>query len=149
MKFHVSTTGVKEIDAALKAMTLTLTHKTLGSAHLAAAQPLIKREAQLAPIREGDLSASIGGVKTPISKANAIGEVVVGPRRTRQHRGFHGHLVEKGTRRRTNKKGANRGVMPAQPFAEPAFQQTHAQVEQNIAQEVGKSVWRTMKRFIK
>src|SRR5687767_1788994 len=125
MKFAVSVTGVKEIDNVLKAMPLAVTHKVLGAAHLAAAKPLIQREKQLAPIDEGDLSESIGGEKVSISKANSVGEVAIGPRRSRQHRGHHGHLVEKGTKRRTNKRGANRGVMPAQPFAEPAFQQTH------------------------
>ena len=149
MKFAVSVTGVKEIDSVLKALPAAVSHKVLGAAHLAAAKPLIQRETQLAPILSGDLSESIGGEKTPISRANAVGEVVVGPRRSRQHRGYHGHLVERGTKRRVNKKGANRGVMPAHPFIQPAFDQTHIQVEKNIALEVGKSVWRTMKRYLK
>lgn len=150
MKFMVSMTGAKEIDSVLKALPNTLTHKVLGAAHLAAARPLIDREHRLAPVgKTGALADSIGGVKTPMSKANALGEVSVGPRRKRPHRGFHGHLVEKGTKQRATKKGANRGVMPAQPFAEPAFQQTKGEVEQNIVQEIGRTLWQTMKRIIK
>jgi HK97 gp10 family phage protein len=146
----VSVTGVKEIDNVLRALPRELTHQVLGAAHLAAAKPLIEREHLLAPVGEtGNLAESIGGVKTPLKKASEIGEVQVGPRRTRDKRGHHGHLVEKGTKKRRTKSGANRGIMPAQPFAEPAFEQTKHQVEKNIANEVGRVVWRTMKRHLK
>lgn len=141
--------GDKEVLAVLQDLQKEFTHKQQGAVHLAAAKPMIKLEAQLAPIDEGDLSASIGGVKTSMAKAKSIGEVAVGPRRTRQHRGFHGHLVEKGTKRRTNKKGANRGVMPAQPFAEPAFEQTKTQVVRNITDENSKQAMKVVRRHIK
>jgi HK97 gp10 family phage protein len=146
----ISVTGDKAIDDVLRNLPRELTHKVLGAAHLAAAKPLIEREHRLAPVGEtGNLADSIGGVKVPVAKANEIGEVQVGPRRTRQYRGHHAHLVEKGTKKRTTNSGANRGTMPAEPFAEPAFEQTKGQVERNIAQEIGKSVWRTMKRYLK
>lgn len=150
MSVKVSLTGVKEIDSVLKALPKELSHKVLGAAHLAAAKPLIEKEKLLAPEGPtGNLVDSIGGDKTPISKANALGEVTVGPRRRKPYRGFAGHLVEKGTKRRQNKKGANRGVMPAKPFAEPAFNQTHKQVENRIAEETGKSLVRSMKKYLK
>ena len=150
MNVKISVTGVREIDNVLKAMPKELTHQTLGSAHLAAAKPLIEKAKLLAPEGPtGNLVDSIGGVKAPIKKANTIGEVNVGPRRTRQHRGHHGHLVEFGTKPRANKKGANRGVMPKKPFMEPAFQQTQNKVEQGIATEVGKKLNAVMKRYIK
>jgi HK97 gp10 family phage protein len=146
----ISVTGDKAIDAVLGGLQRELTHKVLGAAHLAAAEPLIHKDHLLAPVGEtGNLADSIGGEKVPIAKANSLGEVRVGPRRTRQHRGHHAHLVEKGTKRRTTDSGANRGIMPAEPLAEPAFEQTKGKVEQNIAQEIGKSVWRTMKRYLK
>lgn len=150
MSINLSVTGVKEIDSALKELRKDLSHKVLGAAHLAAAKPLIEKEKLLAPEGPtGNLIDSIGGVKTPMSKANAVGEVLVGPRRRKPYRGNHGHLVEKGTKRRRTKKGANRGVMPAKPFAEPAFQQTQKKVEQNISEEIGKSLVRTIKRHLK
>jgi HK97 gp10 family phage protein len=150
VKFNLSVTGVKEIDNVLKAMPKELSHQTLGSAHLAAAKPLIEKAKLLAPEGPtGNLVDSIGGVKTPIKKAGVIGEVRVGPRRTRTHRGHHGHLVEFGTKPRANKKGSNRGTMPKQPFMEPAFQQTNPEVVNRISTEVGKKVYNVMKRFIK
>lgn len=150
MSVKLSVTGVKEIDSVLKALPKELSHKVLGAAHLAAAKPLIEKEKLLAPEGPtGNLVDSIGGVKTPIGKAGALGEVVVGPRRRKPYRGNHGHLVEKGTKRRETKKGANRGVMPAHPFAEPAFNQTSKKVEQNIVEETGKSLVRTIKKYLK
>ena len=39
--------------------------------------------------------------------------------------------------------------MPKKPFAKPAFDQTHPQVQNAIATELGKSVVRTMKKYLK
>lgn len=150
MNVKLSVTGVKEIDNVLRSMPKELTHQTLSAAHLSAAKPLIEKAKLLAPEGPtGNLVDSIGGVKTPIKKANVIGEVRVGPRRSRQHRGHHGHLVEFGTKPRANKKGANRGVMPKKPFMEPAFMQTQTKVVSSIATEVGKKLNAVMKRYIK
>lgn len=150
MNLVLSVTGVREIDNVLKAWPRDLTHKTLGAAHLAAAKPLIEKEKLLAPEGPtGHLVDSISGEKVAIARANNIGEVRVGPRRTRQHRGHHAHLVEHGTVSRQTKSGANRGVMPAEPYAQPAFEQTKGQVESRIAVEIGRVMVRTMKRFLK
>lgn len=149
MNVNISITGAKEIDAVLKAMPKELTHKVLGAAHANAAKPLVEKEKLLAPEGPtGHLVDSIGVVKTTFKKANTIGEVKVGPR-TGRFKGNHGHLVEFGTKPRRTKSGANRGIMPAHPFAKPAFDQTKGQVEGGIAQAVGKVVLRTMKRYIK
>jgi hypothetical protein len=146
MNLTVSVTGAKEIDSLLLAMPMELNHQVLSAAHFAAAKPLVEREKLLAPEGPtGNLVDSIGAVKVPFSRASVIGEVVVGPRRNRQ--GGHGHLVEFGTRQRTNKRGANRGRMPAKPFAAPAFRQEKGNVERLIGLNVGKSVLRTMRRY--
>jgi len=143
----VSITGDKGIDNVLKNLGKELNHSILGAAHLAAAKPLIERERSLAPVGlTKNLQNSIGGTKTPIKKSNAIGEVVVGPRRKRGYKGFAGHLNEYGTKQRKNKRGANRGVMPVKKFAEPAFQQTKVQVESGIATQIGKKLVARMKR---
>lgn len=149
MSVKISVTGAREIDQALKMMPTVLQHSTLGAAHLDAGKLFIEREKQLVPVDDGELRDSIGGIKTPIKKANALGEVVIGPRRTRKYRGHHGHLVEKGTKPRRNKSGANRGVMPAKPFVEPAFNQKKDEVIDRIAVSVGKKVYATMRRYIK
>lgn len=150
MKFHLSVTGAKEIDKVLMMMPKDLTHQTLGAAHLAAAKPLIDKAKLLAPEGPtGNLVDSIGGEKTSIKKADVVGEVKAGPRRTRKYRGHHGHLVEFGTKPRATKKGWRRGIMPKHPFMEPAFQQTHPIVLGRIIVEVGKKVYNTMRRYIR
>lgn len=150
MNVKLSVTGVKEIDAVLRGLPLQVTHQILSSAHLAAAKPLIEKEKLLAPEGPtGNLVDAIGGVKTPFKRADIVGEVTVGPRRTRPYKGHAGHLVEFGTRGRKTKKGANRGVMPAKKFAEPAFQATNNLVINNIAASVGKKIWSFMKRTVK
>lgn len=146
----MSVTGVREIDAVLRGLPLQLSHQILGQAHAAAAKPLIEREKLLAPEGPtGNLIDSIGAIKTPIKKATAVGEVTVGPRRTRQYRGHHGHLVEFGTRPRKTRKGVYRGVMQKKPFAAPAFQQTQPVVIKNISTELARKLHSFMRRTIK
>lgn len=150
MNFKVSITGAKEIDSLLRALPKEMTHQVLGAAHFAAAKPLVEREKLLAPEGPtGNLVDSIGAVKIPLKRANVVGEVVVGPRRRRPYRGFHGHMVEFGTRQRRNKRGANRGRMPSHPFARPAFRQESGNVEKLIGVSIGKVMLRTMRRYIK
>jgi hypothetical protein len=47
------------------------------------------------------------------------------------------HLIEKGTRQRRTKNGANRGIMPARPHLLPAWTQ-HAP---SLPQEIGRLLW--------
>ncbi|MFC0559682.1 hypothetical protein [Halalkalibacter alkalisediminis] len=62
--------------------------------------------------RNGDLKASI----RPKYFDNGLSSTVV----PRKPRGAHRHLVEYGTKPRRNKRGANRGKMPANPFMSSA-----------------------------
>lgn len=150
MKLHLSVTGAKEIDKALMMMPKDLTHQTLGAAHLSAAKPLVDKAKLLAPEGPtGNLVDSIGGEKTSIKKAEVVGEVNVGARRTRKFRGHHGHLVHDGTKPRATKKGWRRGIMPKNPFLRDAFTQTHPMVLGRIIVEVGRKVYNTMRRYIK
>jgi hypothetical protein len=150
MSVKISVTGAKEIDQVLRGLQNQVTHQILGQAHAAAAKPLVEKEKLLAPEGPtGNLIDAIGAVKTPMKKAGAVGEVTVGPRRTRKYRGHHGHLVEFGTQRRSNKKGANRGIMPKKPFAEPAFKVTQPIVVRNIPVEIGRKLYSFMRRTIR
>lgn len=149
MNLSVSVTGAKEIDQILVALPRELSHQVLGSAHMAAAKPLVEREKLLAPEGPtGNLVDSIGAVRVPLKRANVVGEVIVGPRRGR-YKGNHGHFPEFGTKKRSTHKGANRGIMPKHPYAAPAFRQEKGNVERLIAVNVGKSMLRTMKRYAK
>lgn len=146
----ISITGVKEIDKVLRELPKQMTHQILGAAHAAAAKPLIEKAKLLAPEGPtGNLVDSIGVTKTNIKKANKLGEVRGGPRRKGGYKGFAGHLVEFGTRKRRTRKGANRGLMRPKPFMRPAFTATKGQIERDIALQIGKVMTRTMRRYLK
>lgn len=153
MNVKLSLTGVKEIDRVLKAMPQAITHNVLAAAHAAAARPLVEKAKLLAPEGPtGNLIDSIGTIKTPMKKANSIGEVAVGPRRRRPYKGHHGHLIEYGhwTRRGKNKKSTGKDrFIEGKPFMKPAFEATKQLVINNITTELGKKLYSTMKRYIK
>ena len=142
-------TGKKELDDLLKQLPKEMSnHDALGKAHLQSAKILIEKEKLLAPEGPtGNLVDSIGAVRTPFKKANRIGEVVVGPRRKGRFKGFSGHLVEYGTRKRKNKSGANRGTMPKKPFARPAFEQTKTPLKESVKVNLKKIVVKALKRY--
>jgi HK97 gp10 family phage protein len=146
----ISVTGKKEIDDVLREWPKQLQHSTLGTAHANAAKPLVERARGLAPEGPtGRLVDSIGVTKTNIKRANKLGEVRVGPRRKGGFRGFAGHLVEYGTKPRRNRRGARRGFMRPKPFMRPAFNLTKRVVENDIANQIGKVMVRTMRRYLK
>lgn len=142
-------TGKKELDELLKQLPKEMSnHDALGKAHLQSAKILVEKEKLLAPEGPtGNLVDSIGATRTPFKKANAIGEVIVGPRRKGRFKGFAGHLVEYGTRKRKNKNGANRGIMPKKPFAKPAFDQTRNEIKNSIKGNLSKIVVKALKRY--
>jgi hypothetical protein len=151
----VRVTGVKEIDKVLKGMPKQLTHKVLQTAHAAAGKHTVNAAKLLAPEGPtGRLIDSIGVVKTPIGRANSLGEIHIGPRRGR-YKGFAAHLVEYGTVNRKLKgrgkyrKGTKRGRMPRRPFMDPAWNRTKDTVRGSINQEVGRVLYNFMRRTIK
>jgi HK97 gp10 family phage protein len=150
VKVKLSVTGIKEIDQVLKGMPKELSHKVLGQAHADAAKPLIEKAKLMAPEGPtGNLVDSIGAEKESMSRATVSGQVGVGPRRSRRHKGHTAHLVEHGTTVRRNSKGANRGFMTKRPFMKPAFEATKLIVEGGIATSIGKKLYAFMKRTLK
>lgn len=145
MNLSVSFSGAKEIDQLLISLPKELTHQFLGAAHYAAAKPLVERDKLLAPEGPtGNLVDSQGAVKVSAKRANVVGEVLVGPRGRKAR---HASIVSFGTRRRTNRRGANRGVMPKNPYLEKAFSREKGNVERLIAVNIGKSLLRTMRKY--
>lgn len=143
-------TGVKEIDQVLKGLPKQVNHKIVQSANVQAVKPLVEKAKLTAPEGPtGNLVDSIGSVKLPARRATNLGEVHVGPRRGGRNKGHHGHLIEYGTTVRKNKKGANRGRISPKPFMEPAWESTKSRVLANVNDELGKSLFRFMKRTIK
>lgn len=130
----VVVTGIKELDRMLRNMTPELNNRILGAANAESAKPLIQRAKSLVPKKTNRLEKSIGSVKVSIRRAQEIGTVKVGPRRGGQYKGYHGHLVEFGTRPRpaggwyANFRNSKRTIMPASPYMRPAFERTKVEV---------------------
>ena len=149
MDVRLKLTGHIEIDKILKGLPLQVNHKILQAAHTSAAKPLVTAEKLSAPEGPtGNLVDSIGVTKTAIKRANALGEIHVGPRRGR-YKGHAAHLVEYGTKARRNKRGAYRGVMPRRPFAEPSWNRTKGTVQKGISDHLSRHLLSYMRRTIK
>lgn len=107
--------------------------KELKKANKKASELVVNKMHRLAPVGlTGNLADSIG---TIVEKGN----VIIGPRRKGGYKGFAGHLVEFGTKKRKTKSGANKGVMPKDPFVEPAWDQTKDEVLGRISKELEKA----------
>jgi HK97 gp10 family phage protein len=145
--------GVKEIDAVFNGLPLQVQDKQLRVAEVKAVVPLVNRAHYLAPVgKTGNLAESIGVVTAKhelFGNKSELGIINVGPRRKGKYKGFHGHLNEFGTETRHTKSGADKGIMKPKPFMEPAWEATKGEVEENISVDLGKGVYRFMKRTIK
>ena len=122
------------------------TDRKLREVHKRAAQPLVYRMHRLAPVgRTGNLADSIGIENTK----EDLGGIRVGARRKGGFKGFAAHLVEFGTKDRYTKRSfAYRGKMKAEPFIEPATDQTLPEVEKNIVKEEAREVEKFLKRRV-
>lgn len=150
MDVKLKLTGFEEIDQVLKGLPLILNHRVLQSAHVQAVKPLIEKAKLTAPEGPtGNLIDSIGAVKSSVRTSFDLGQVQVGPRRSSKYKGHHSHLIEYGTKQRSNKRGANRGRVKAKPFMEPAFEATKNRVLGSVNDELGKAVYKFMRRKIK
>ncbi len=113
----------------------------LTKAYRRASKPLAERAKQLAPQGEprkikgryyagGNLEKSIGIMLVPREIA-----VLVGARKGGGSKGWHGHLVESGTKERFRKNGGATGRVIGRKFFESAFEQTSEQVYGGIESE--------------
>jgi len=149
MSVTIAITGIKELDMVLKMMPRAIDDKFMLQVNTEKAKPLVQRMKLTAPEGPtGNLVDSIGVVRMS-KRLGQLGTVWVGPRRKGGHRGFAGHLVEFGTKTRTNKRGANRGIMPKTPFAEPSFIATAPQIKAGETEAIAKVLVKTMRRYLK
>ena len=130
----------------LKAVTK---HKIMGSALYAAAKPIEDAQKKILSAkttkRTGNLDKSIGRVRVSIRKANELGTVRIGPRRGGVYRGFHGHLIEFGTKDRYTKKGKYTGRGPSLPFVAPSYNEKMGESRAIL----GKELYRVINRWAK
>ncbi len=111
-----------------------------------AAKPLIAMAKMKVPEKTGNLRKSIGSVMVQGDIA-----IIVGARTTGSNKGFHGHLVEFGTRQRTHKSGKSVGRMPGAYFFKESMDRTEGKVFDTIAEEfydsIDRFIIRTNKRL--
>ena len=133
----------RALELALKSLGPKLETRVMARALKAGAGETLKAAKRLAPRgKTGNLRKSLA-----VSRGRRVRRygrrlvAVVGPA---WPEGAHGHLIERGTRRRRTKTGADRGIMPARPFLEPAYDATKtaavAKVKQKIRQGIEREV---------
>jgi hypothetical protein len=156
MNVKISLSGVKEIDDVLKGLPKQLQHRVLSAAHAFAAQPLVVAARSIAPKQTSELANSIRVEKLSQKRASVIGEVNVGPSLRGKRGRIKARTVERGSvaERKIKgygkyRKGTTRGQYKANPYMEPAFNQTKQLVESRIAEGIGKRLLSFMKRTIK
>lgn len=150
MKVDIKLTGHQQIDQVFRGLPNVLQDKVMQDAHAKAVKLTVDRAKLIAPEGPtGNLVDSIGVVRARGKGRTEMGLVYAGPRRRGKSRGYHGHLVEYGTKPRQNKRGANRGVMPAKPFMAPAWEMTKQAVLRAIPPELGRKLNAFMKRTIR
>lgn len=138
----VVVSGVDELNRLFQALPREINHKVVGNAIFAAAKPMEDVAKRNVNSKTGNLARSIGRVRMSIRKAQEIGEVRVGPRIGGGHKGYHGHLVEFGSKNRPPggwyARFANAHPTTAQPhpFLQPAFNQTVNQVQNDIGKNL-------------
>jgi len=143
MSVKLSVTGIKEIDAVIKGLPLQLQDRVLKTAHADAAKIGVQAAKAIVPVKTGTLRDSIGVERVSMKRTTEIGLVQYGPRKRGGFKGFHGHLIEYGKNNRDGTK------TKPQPFMEPSFNQTKGQIQNNIADSLGKKLNSFMKRTIK
>jgi hypothetical protein len=141
--------GADQLKRALAGLEKQFAHPLMQKVHIKAAEPLVTRMHRLSPVgNTGDLAESVGIVKLG-KKVDESGAIQVGPRKGGGFKGYHGHLVEFGTKkRRTKRSGANRGIMPKFPFVERSWDQTNKEVLARIEKEQSKAVTNYLNRTV-
>lgn len=159
----VSTSGFKELDAALGELPKATARNVLKRTLEKAAEPIAQRARELVPVDSGDLRDSItvsarlknkvgnaeysAAMRQGLGKAAAVqalrdarrgangsfAEVYIGPA---VPKGFYGHLVEFGTSR-----------MAAEPFMRPAWDEGQDRALGIIKEELGNEIIMAAKRI--
>jgi HK97 gp10 family phage protein len=121
MSVSIIATGIRELDAKLKALPEKVQKKIARSALSQGMTIIAKAGKKAAPLGPtGNLRLSIGkrfkrNRQAGVTEAK-VG-ISVGKRASKTNRaGAHGHLVALGTRPRFHKSGKSTGVMPANEF---------------------------------
>jgi HK97 gp10 family phage protein len=138
--------GDKELMRKLDKLSSKIGRSVLRKAVRAGTPDVLKDARSRVPKDTGNLKKSMGRKFKWYNRTGTY-VVVVGPRHRAEKttvqrgsftktktakaiKGFHGHLVEYGTKPRYTKNGVFRGIGPAQPFMRPAWDANRKKAEQ-------------------
>lgn len=124
-------------------------HKIVGSAIYKASLPMEQAQKSIlnskTQKKTGRLDESIGRIRVPISKATDVGQVRIGPRVGGKYKGYHGHLIEFGTKERYTKSGKYTGKGPKLPYIQPAY----VREINNVRDQIVGNMQRILNRWVK
>lgn len=121
--------GVERLEQKLYTLEEAVRTRIVRRALEQAADNLAERMADLAPVDEGNLAASID-VALRAYRGGDLQLAYAGPT---WPRGAHGNFAEGGTAQRYTREGYYRGQAEAYPFVAPAFEAELPSLEGNLA----------------
>ena len=141
----IDTKQIKVLEDFFKNLSAVDQKRVFDAGFRRAAKPLISKAKSNAPYRSGNLRKSIGSIIVKDDLA-----LLVGAKQTGRFRGYHGHLVEDGTKIRRRRSGGSTGSMPATHFFEKAFNATSKEmydsIEDSWRKEIDNLIVRTNKK---
>jgi hypothetical protein len=147
MEVQIKTDQIKVLEDFFEGLSSIDQRKIFIAGFRKAAKPLVAAAKAGAPVRTGQLMRSFGTIEMPKEIA-----ILVGAKKSGTYRGWHGHLIENGTKERfrRTKKGAKTGSVTGTHFFENAFntveEQMYGSIEQEWYNEIDKFIMRTNRK---
>jgi HK97 gp10 family phage protein len=143
MEVKIDTGQVRILEDFFNSLSYTDQRKIFLAGFRRAAKPLIAAAKINVPKRTGTLMRSIGSIEVPQEIA-----IIVGAKKAGRYKGWHGHLVENGTKERVRRKNkGSTGKMPATHFFENSYNATKEQVFDTIEKEWHNEIYRQIIRI--
>ena len=156
MKIDVKSPGLEKLRRVFDSMDIKQQKSVLNKAYRKAVKPIIDIAIATAPVGRGKTvrgGGMIGGnLKASIGSYISSSEIGIhiGARKTGQHKGWHGHLVEDGTKPRSyitkTGKTKNVGVMPASGFFKASVEKHEDSAVEVVGEEWYKEIYRLHRR---
>ena len=147
MEITVNTDQIKTLEQFFNDLSSINQRKVFMAGFRRAAKPLITAAKSATPYDTGTLYKSIGTMEIPNEVA-----ILVGAKKSGKYKGWHGHLVENGTKERfrRSKDGARTGKVTGVHFFEHAYdstqEQMYSQIEQTWYEEIDRFIIKVNKK---
>jgi len=141
MNVDIRTGQIKVLEGFFNDLSTFNQRKIFFESFRKASVPLVAAAKAGAPMgKTGNLRRSIGTMQEPTRRI----AILVGA--LRQRKGWHGHLIESGTKERVRRSGGSTGSVRGTQFFERAFNQTERQVNDALENEWYQAIDRTIIR---